>query len=189
MTTVGIRELKARLSAYVRQARAGHTVYVTDHGEVVAELRPPSSLGARSSAARGWEEAVAAGSALLRILLEGDPLLEKMTGKFQAYLTSAPTLVEVPRVLSRARREERLTERHAKEAHGRFAAFVRSCTVAEITREVRVRAALDFPLEPVRSLDAIHLATVAVWGDTIAPMVIASTDDRVRRNAWRWATP
>jgi predicted nucleic acid-binding protein len=122
-------------------------------------------------------------SALLRILLEGDPLLEKMTGRFEAYLTSALTLVEVPRVLSRARREERLTEHHAKEAHGRFAAFVRSCTVAEITREVRVRAALDFPLEPVRSLDAIHLATVAVWGDTIAPMVVASTDERVRRNA------
>jgi antitoxin (DNA-binding transcriptional repressor) of toxin-antitoxin stability system len=61
MTTVGIRELKARLSAYVRRARAGHTVYVTDHGEVVAELRPPSTLGARSSAARRWEEAVAAG--------------------------------------------------------------------------------------------------------------------------------
>jgi antitoxin (DNA-binding transcriptional repressor) of toxin-antitoxin stability system len=59
---VGIRELKARLSAYVRQARAGQIVYVTDHGEVVAELRPPARLGARSSAARRWEDAVAAGS-------------------------------------------------------------------------------------------------------------------------------
>ena len=48
MTTVGIRELKARLSAYVRKVRDGQTVYVTDRGEVVAELRPselrPESL-------------------------------------------------------------------------------------------------------------------------------------------------
>jgi len=62
MPTVGIRELKARLSAYIRQARAGKTVLVTDHGEVVAELRAPESLGEEDlSAARRWEEAVAAG--------------------------------------------------------------------------------------------------------------------------------
>ena len=39
MRTVGLRELKNRLSEYVRQARAGHAVVVTDRGEVVAELR------------------------------------------------------------------------------------------------------------------------------------------------------
>src|SRR5712692_11539609 len=43
MTTVGIRELKARLSAYVRRARRGEVIRVTDRGDVVAELRPPSS--------------------------------------------------------------------------------------------------------------------------------------------------
>jgi hypothetical protein len=37
--------------------------------------------------------------------------------------------------------------------------------------------------ERIQSPDAIHLATVAVWGDTIAPMVVASTDKRVRRNS------
>jgi antitoxin (DNA-binding transcriptional repressor) of toxin-antitoxin stability system len=40
--TVGIRELKSRLSAYVRRARRGEVIRVTDRGEVVAELRPPS---------------------------------------------------------------------------------------------------------------------------------------------------
>lgn len=38
---VGLRELKNRLSHYVRQARAGHEIQVTDRGEVVAELLPP----------------------------------------------------------------------------------------------------------------------------------------------------
>lgn len=39
-TKVGIRELKAHLSHYVRLAREGGRVIVTDRGEEVAELRP-----------------------------------------------------------------------------------------------------------------------------------------------------
>jgi antitoxin (DNA-binding transcriptional repressor) of toxin-antitoxin stability system len=61
MSTVGIRELKARLSAYIRQVRAGGIVYVTDHGKIVAELRAPAGVVADSAAARRWEEAVAQG--------------------------------------------------------------------------------------------------------------------------------
>src|SRR6185436_16239587 len=41
MKTVGVRELKNRLSEYVRQVRSGESVLVTDRGEVVAELVPP----------------------------------------------------------------------------------------------------------------------------------------------------
>lgn len=42
MMSVGIRELKARLSSYIRRVRRGEVIRVTDRGEVVAELRPPS---------------------------------------------------------------------------------------------------------------------------------------------------
>lgn len=38
---VGIRELKNRLSEYLRLVRAGEHVLVTDRGEVVAEIRGP----------------------------------------------------------------------------------------------------------------------------------------------------
>ena len=38
--TVGIRELKARLSSYIRQARSGASVIITDRGEPVARLVP-----------------------------------------------------------------------------------------------------------------------------------------------------
>jgi prevent-host-death family protein len=41
MKTVGVRELKDRLSEYLRQVRSGEGVLVTDRGEVVAELTPP----------------------------------------------------------------------------------------------------------------------------------------------------
>jgi antitoxin (DNA-binding transcriptional repressor) of toxin-antitoxin stability system len=41
MKAVGLRELKNRLSEYVRQVRFGESVLVTDRGEVVAELNAP----------------------------------------------------------------------------------------------------------------------------------------------------
>ena len=41
MKRAGLRELKNRLSEYVRLVRGGEVVLVTDRGAVVAELRPP----------------------------------------------------------------------------------------------------------------------------------------------------
>jgi antitoxin (DNA-binding transcriptional repressor) of toxin-antitoxin stability system len=41
MKAVGLRELKNRLSEYLRLVRAGEDILVTDRGEVVAQLRRP----------------------------------------------------------------------------------------------------------------------------------------------------
>lgn len=41
---VGLRELKNRLSEYIRQVRAGEVVLVTDRGLVVAELKAPGEV-------------------------------------------------------------------------------------------------------------------------------------------------
>jgi antitoxin (DNA-binding transcriptional repressor) of toxin-antitoxin stability system len=53
MKSVGIKQLKVHLSEYVRLARSGETILVTDRDEVMAELGParhkssaPNSLGA-----------------------------------------------------------------------------------------------------------------------------------------------
>jgi prevent-host-death family protein len=43
MKAVGIRELKNRLSEYLRYVRVGETVLVTDRGEVIAEIVTPGS--------------------------------------------------------------------------------------------------------------------------------------------------
>jgi len=40
MTSVGIRELKAKLSACLRRVRAGEPLQITDRGTVVAEIVP-----------------------------------------------------------------------------------------------------------------------------------------------------
>lgn len=46
MRVVGVKQLKARLSEYLRDVRRGEVFLVTDRDEVVAELRParPSQL-------------------------------------------------------------------------------------------------------------------------------------------------
>jgi antitoxin (DNA-binding transcriptional repressor) of toxin-antitoxin stability system len=41
--TAGIKELKNKLSAYLREVRLGSVVLVSDHGEIIAELKPPSA--------------------------------------------------------------------------------------------------------------------------------------------------
>jgi len=39
---VGVKELKNRLSAYLREVRGGTVILVTDRENVVAELREPT---------------------------------------------------------------------------------------------------------------------------------------------------
>ena len=39
-TTVGIRELKARLSHYLRRVKGGETVLITDRGQPVGRIIP-----------------------------------------------------------------------------------------------------------------------------------------------------
>jgi antitoxin (DNA-binding transcriptional repressor) of toxin-antitoxin stability system len=61
MQTVGVRELKNKLSEYLRRVRLGERVLVTDRGEVVAEFLPPGQgqadpsvpLGLQSLSRRG----------------------------------------------------------------------------------------------------------------------------------------
>ncbi len=45
MRAAGIREVKNKLSKYLRLVAEGETVLVTDHGRVVAQLAPPPAYG------------------------------------------------------------------------------------------------------------------------------------------------
>ncbi len=55
-SSVGSRELKTRLGAWLRRVRRGETVVVTDRGDPVAELRPLSAgLGPEDAALAGLE--------------------------------------------------------------------------------------------------------------------------------------
>jgi antitoxin (DNA-binding transcriptional repressor) of toxin-antitoxin stability system len=53
MKTVGVRELKNRLSEYLREVRSGESVLITDRGEVIAELSSPGQGLAEGSVPAG----------------------------------------------------------------------------------------------------------------------------------------
>lgn len=121
-------------------------------------------------------------SALLRLLLEGDATLRPLVSG-DGLFTSALTFLEAGRAILRARRERRLDAAAAREAERLLAAFERGCDVLAMEEEVVRRARDEFPEEPVRSLDAIHLASLLVLDEALGEFVVASCDDRVRRNA------
>jgi prevent-host-death family protein len=43
MTSVGVRELKAHLSAYLRRVKKGEALAITEHGHAIATLTPSTS--------------------------------------------------------------------------------------------------------------------------------------------------
>src|SRR4051812_1880642 len=53
MKTVGVRELKNRLSEFLRDVKNGEQLLVTDRGEVIAELAAPGSVLADASVPPG----------------------------------------------------------------------------------------------------------------------------------------
>ena len=68
MKAVAVKELKNRLSSYLREVRSGEVVLVTDRGRVVAELRQPSPGTPLSAHERAIELLCADG-----VLLAGRP--------------------------------------------------------------------------------------------------------------------
>jgi len=61
LKTVGIKELKNNLSAYLREVRSGARVFVSDRNSIVAELHEPYAQGAAGKVANPllmeWAEA------------------------------------------------------------------------------------------------------------------------------------
>ena len=52
-----------------------------------------------------------------------------------------------------------------------------------VTEKILTRAGRPFPVEPIRTLDALHLATAEALGDPPALVIIITRDLRVRENA------
>lgn len=64
MRAVGIRELKNKLSHFIRLVEAGESILVTDHGTVVAEVRAPGRTTQPPDGPPGLAELVHKGRAL-----------------------------------------------------------------------------------------------------------------------------
>jgi hypothetical protein len=52
-----------------------------------------------------------------------------------------------------------------------------------VTADTLTRAGRPFPIEPIRTLDAIHLATAELLGEAPQLVTVVTRDERVARNA------
>jgi predicted nucleic acid-binding protein len=98
-------------------------------------------------------------------------------------VTSGLTLLEANRALIRHLGQGGVKEADARRAIGALTQLAADWTIMEISESVRNRAGQSFPHEPVRSLDAVHLATALEFASAFSKVTVLSFDERVRINA------
>jgi predicted nucleic acid-binding protein len=124
-------------------------------------------------------------SAVLAWLL-GEPkarAVRKVLSGAERVVSSSLTAVECARALGRGRAQERLSARDELAALRLLDVAARSWDVHELTDRVLARARLPFPVEPVRTLDALHLATAALFLEALGRVTLLSLDERLLANA------
>lgn len=98
-------------------------------------------------------------------------------------LSSTLTSIECTRGVRRAEAAGRVTAREAEALLTEFRSLAEGWDAMEIGERVVLAASVPFPVEPVRSLDAIHLASAKVACDSFGDIAVLSFDERVRANA------
>lgn len=122
-------------------------------------------------------------SAVLAWLL-GEPQGEEVRRQLaaaEAVLTSVLTLVEVDRVLIRAQVIEGTNEGEIVDRRRTLAQAGRHWHRIHLHEEILDRARRPFPAEPIRTLDALHLASALVAREAVPEIAILSLDSVIRR--------
>ena len=124
-------------------------------------------------------------SAVLRWLFaeEGGEAIRASLAAAEKVASSRLTLIETRRVVRRAERAGRITAAQAADVLAVFARAASTWAILEISEEIARRAEAGFPDEPVRTLDAIHLASALFLRASLPDLVVLTADERVRANA------
>jgi predicted nucleic acid-binding protein len=130
------------------------------------------SLYAESSAVLSWLLDEDAAETVLELLAAEDLII-----------ASDLTLVECDRALHRAVALNELTEADAADRRAHLATVSSHWTLLRIGSEVVERARQSFPGLPIRTLDALHLASLLVARSVVPGLTLLSLDSRVREGA------
>jgi predicted nucleic acid-binding protein len=122
-------------------------------------------------------------SALVAALLERDLAARASVRAKGRPVTSALTIAEAARAILRARVGGRLTAEEERAVVRALRRFERRCYLVAVTDAILARVRRPFPREPVRTLDAVHLATAELLGDPPQLVTVVTRDVRVRDNA------
>ena len=128
-------------------------------------------------------------SALLRALLDGDDAARAAIDGAEILCASDLTFLESVRAVIRAKHTGRLDAKRAREVLREVGDIERECDLVAIGENVLRRAREELPVEPVRALDAIHLATIRILDEELGDTVVASCDARVRENVEAFGIP
>jgi predicted nucleic acid-binding protein len=124
-------------------------------------------------------------SAILRWIL-GEPSgaeIVDLLKPAQTVFSSRLTLAECHRVIQRGVAGSNFNESDALEFGALLAQAAARWDLLEVTADVLSRVQLRFPVEPLRTLDAIHLAS-ALKAKALRPdLHMLSVDERLRQNA------
>lgn len=132
------------------------------------------SVYAESSAVLSWLLDEASATEVRRLLAAADTVV-----------ASDLTLIECDRVVLRAAAVGELTEAEAADRRAHLAMAAAHWHVLRIGPEIVERARQPFPGAPIRTLDAIHLASMLMARSALAALELLSLDDRIRKAARR----
>ena len=122
-------------------------------------------------------------SALVAAMFDGDATARRAILAAPHRVASALTIAESRRAVVRAAERQPLR----METRLAFAEFLREfeakCLVVSITADILARVGRPFAVEPVRTLDAIHLATVELIDRPPELVHVLTRDRRVADNA------
>jgi predicted nucleic acid-binding protein len=128
-----------------------------------------TSLYADSSAVLSWLFGEPKGEAVREVLSAAELVV-----------ASDLTLVECDRTIHRAQVMGRITEAQAADRRAVLVAAAASWNILRLDAEVIERARRPFPAEPIRTLDALHLASALVARAAVPGLVLLTLDERMR---------
>ena len=104
-------------------------------------------------------------------------------GSADVVIASDLTLVECDRVLIRAAYLGEVTEADAAARRAELQTGSAHWTVLRLGADIIDRARQRFASEPVRTLDALHLASALAAKAALSDLAVLSLDERIRTNA------
>ena len=128
------------------------------------------NIYAESSAVLAWLLGEAAASRVREVLRRAELVM-----------ASDLALIECDRVLIRAVTLGEIDEATAADRRAHLNRAAAHWHLCRLTLEIVDRARRPFPAEPVRTLEAIHLASALAVRSTVPGVEILSLDDRIRR--------
>ena len=110
-------------------------------------------------------------------------MVRKILSGAESVMSSDLTLVECERVIIRSEKVGGVTETQAADRRAVLNRVAAHWHLVHLHDEVLERARRPFPQEPIRTLDALHLASALLLRSAISGLTLLSLDERIRANA------